>query len=79
MEQTIPSRGNDASDAKRYPVGSAATVSYDPTQASHCALESGVSVQTVGLLVAAAASLGLAVFANLRLRATAPKPSRRSA
>jgi hypothetical protein len=66
-------RGNTGSDAKRYPVGAAATVSYDPVEATRCALESGVTLETIALLVAGAAFMGLAIFANLRLSAKRPK------
>lgn len=60
-------RDNLASDARRYPVGTSASVAYDPDQVTHCALEAGVSALSIALLVAGVACLGLAALAHRRL------------
>jgi hypothetical protein len=66
-------RDNTPADARRHPVGSTATVAYDPGQTSRCALETGVSPVNIAFLMVGAGFLGLAVYFHRRL---AQKPVR---
>jgi hypothetical protein len=66
-------RENSASDAKRYPVGADATVAYDPSEPTHCALEQGVSALSIVLLIGGAGFLGLALYIQRRMSAKPAK------
>jgi len=62
-------RDNQVQDVARYPVGKQVRVYHDPSNLSKCVFVPGVSGGSIGFLLAGLAFLGLAVYAQLTMRA----------
>ncbi len=62
-------RNNQVQDVPRYPVGRQVRVYHDPSNLSKCVFVPGISGESIGFLLAGVAFLGVAVYAQLAMRA----------